>query len=62
MIVPMKKVSLVVLNKDREASLKKLREIGLIHLEKKDGFFRRLIKAAGSKGQGGKRPWDTFLL
>lgn len=35
MIVPMKKVSLVVMNHDREASLQKLRELGVVHLEKK---------------------------
>jgi len=45
-IVPMKKVSLVVLDKHREESLKKLREIGVVHLEKKnvasDGLSRLL--------------------
>jgi V/A-type H+-transporting ATPase subunit I len=35
MIVPMKKVSLVVMEKNREASLKKLREAGVVHLERK---------------------------
>ncbi|MDR1030681.1 MAG: V-type ATP synthase subunit I [Treponema sp.] len=35
MIVPMKKVSLVVMDKTREASLEKLREVGLVHLEKR---------------------------
>jgi V/A-type H+-transporting ATPase subunit I len=33
MIVPMKKVTLVVMDKNREASLEKLRELGIIHLE-----------------------------
>ena len=33
MIVPMKKLSLVVMDKYREASLEKLREIGVVHLE-----------------------------
>ncbi|MDR2633623.1 MAG: V-type ATP synthase subunit I [Treponema sp.] len=35
MIVPMKKVSLVVMDKTREASLEKLREVGVVHLEKR---------------------------
>ncbi|MDL2228873.1 V-type ATP synthase subunit I [Treponema sp. OttesenSCG-928-L16] len=35
MIVPMKKVSLVVMEKTREASLEKLREVGVVHLERK---------------------------
>jgi len=34
-IVPMKKASVVVLDKYREESLRKLREIGVVHLEKK---------------------------
>ena len=38
MIVPMKKVSIVVMEKDREASLEKLREVGVLHLEKKKVF------------------------
>ncbi|MBP5753925.1 MAG: hypothetical protein J6W60_13870 [Treponema sp.] len=37
MIVPMKKVSVVVLNSERKSSLKKLRKIGLIHLEQVEG-------------------------
>jgi len=36
MIVPMKKVSLVVMDKNREESLEKLRKIGVVHPEKKD--------------------------
>jgi V/A-type H+-transporting ATPase subunit I len=35
MIVPMKKVSLVVMDKTREASLEKLRELGVVHVEKR---------------------------
>ena len=35
MIVPMKKVSILVMDKEREASLERLRELGVIHLEKK---------------------------
>ncbi|MDR0589618.1 MAG: V-type ATP synthase subunit I [Spirochaetaceae bacterium] len=36
MIVPMKKVSLVVMEKSRESSLEKLREAGVLHLEKRN--------------------------
>ena len=35
MIVPMKKVSLVVLDRERDSSLEKLRELGIMHLERK---------------------------
>ena len=35
MIVPMKKISLVVMERERVSSLEKLREIGVLHLEKK---------------------------
>ena len=38
MIVPMKKVSCVVMDKDRENSLIKLREAGVLHLEKKQSL------------------------
>jgi len=51
MIVPMKKVSLVVLNKDREASLKKLREIGVVHLEKKSVSSEGLSKLLDRKAK-----------
>lgn len=37
MIVQMKKVSVVVLNAERKASLKKLRKLGLVHLETVEG-------------------------
>jgi V/A-type H+-transporting ATPase subunit I len=40
----MKKVSLVVLNKNREASLRKLRELGVVHLEKKTVSSEALSK------------------
>ncbi|GHU39189.1 V-type ATP synthase subunit I [Spirochaetia bacterium] len=36
MIVPMKKVSILVMDKNKEASLEKIREIGLLHVEKKE--------------------------
>ena len=34
MIVPMKKVSFVVLEEERKEALKKLRKLGVVHLEK----------------------------
>ncbi|GHV89577.1 V-type ATP synthase subunit I [Spirochaetia bacterium] len=49
MIVPMKKVSLVVLDKTREASLKKLRELGVVHLEKKGAVSDSLSKLLDKK-------------
>ncbi|MCR5437740.1 MAG: ATPase [Treponema sp.] len=42
MILPMKKVSIVLLNKEREASLKKLRKLGLVHLETLNGSGEKL--------------------
>ncbi len=42
MIVPMKKVSLVVLDSEREGALKKLRRLGLVHLETVKGEGRCL--------------------
>jgi V/A-type H+-transporting ATPase subunit I len=36
MIVPMKKISLVVMDKSREAALEGLRELGVVHLEKRN--------------------------
>lgn len=42
MIEPMKKVSVVLLNNDRENSLKKLRKLGLLHLEKLEGNSEKL--------------------
>jgi V/A-type H+-transporting ATPase subunit I len=35
MIVPMKKVSIVVMDKDKDAALERLRELGIVHLERK---------------------------
>ena len=42
MIEPMKKVSIVLLNKERESALKSLRKIGLVHLEKVEGSSETL--------------------
>ncbi len=42
MIEPMKKVSVVLLNKEKEEALKALRKIGLVHLEKVDGSSEKL--------------------
>ena len=44
MVVPMKKVSLVVMNKDREESLRLLRRFGVIHLENKSVSSEALTK------------------
>ncbi len=42
MIEPMKKVSVVILNKEKEEALKALRKIGLVHLEKIEGTGDKL--------------------
>jgi V/A-type H+-transporting ATPase subunit I len=48
MIVPMDKVSLVVMDKEKQAALEKLRELGVLHLERKqvqsDALSRLLEK------------------
>ncbi len=44
MIVPMKKVSLVVLESEKERTLKKLRKLGLVHIEAMQGSGQRLIR------------------
>jgi V/A-type H+-transporting ATPase subunit I len=42
MIEQMKKVSIVLLNKEKETALKSLRKIGLVHLEKVEGSSEKL--------------------
>ena len=42
MIVPMKKVSLVVLNKERKDALLQLKKVGVVHLEQIDGSSEQL--------------------
>ena len=42
MIEPMKKVSVVLLNREREEALRNLRKIGLVHLEKLEGASEKL--------------------
>ncbi|NLC92727.1 MAG: ATPase [Treponema sp.] len=42
MIEPMKKVSIVILDKERENALRQLRKIGLVHLEKIEGSSEKL--------------------
>ena len=44
MIVPMKKVSLIVLKKHKETALKKLRKLGLLHIEITEGEGARLLE------------------
>ncbi|AEF81733.1 V-type ATP synthase subunit I [Leadbettera azotonutricia] len=51
MIVPMKKVSLVVMEKSREESLKKLRELGVVHLERKSVSSDTLSKLLDRKAK-----------
>ena len=50
MIVPMKKISIVVMNKTRDASLAKLRDLGLLHIESRpvasDGLSKQLDRRA----------------
>ena len=42
MIEPMKKVSIVLLNKEKQEALKKLRKLGLVHLKKIEGSSEKL--------------------
>lgn len=42
MIVPMKKVSIVVLNKERKNALEQLKKIGVVHLEQLEGSGEKL--------------------
>ena len=42
MIVPMKKVSFVLLEEHRKEALKKLRQLGVVHLEKVNGASEEL--------------------
>ena len=44
MVVPMKKVSLVVMDKHQEESLKKLRDVGVVHIERKNVSSDTLTK------------------
>ena len=52
MIVPMKKVSFVVMDKDRVRSLEKLREAGVVHLERRPVSSDELSKLVDRKGKG----------
>ncbi len=44
MIVPMKKVSLIVLAREKEAALKRLRKLGLLHIEMTEGSGEKLLR------------------
>jgi len=44
MIVPMKKVSLLVMDRDRDSALEKIRELGVVHLERKTASSPALTK------------------
>ena len=56
MVVPMKKIFLVVQNKSQEESLKLLRKIGVVHLERKTVSSNALSKLLESKSKA-----DTAL-
>ena len=64
MIVPMKKVSLVILNKDKETALKVLRKSGLVHLEKIEGTGDKLadIKNKVSKLEAAAGVLESFKV
>lgn len=61
MIVPMKKVSIVVLNKERLQALQELKKAGVVHLEHIDGtgdklskykeFYNNIVAASGILGE-----------
>jgi V/A-type H+-transporting ATPase subunit I len=51
MIVPMKKVSLVVMDKSREASLEELRALGVVHLEKRNVSSAKLSALLDQKAR-----------
>ena len=42
MIVPMKKVSLIIMGDKKEDTLKKLRKLGMVHIEITEGSGERL--------------------
>ena len=46
MIVPMKKVSIIVLDKEKEAALQRLQSLGVMHLERKTVASSKLSKAS----------------
>ena len=51
MIVPMKKVSLVVLDRYKDSALKKLRSLGLIHVEQLQGNSEKLSSSKAIYGR-----------
>ncbi len=59
MIVPMKKVSLVVLDRYKDSALKKLRSLGLVHVEQLQGNSEKL---SSSKAVYGRLELASFLL
>ena len=44
MIVPMKKVSLIIRENKKDETLKKLRKLGIIHIEITEGSGERLVE------------------
>ena len=56
MIVPMKKVALLVRDKDQGGALAKLREVGVVHLEKTNGSSDALAKAVERRNR-----WESAM-
>ncbi|MCL2271096.1 MAG: hypothetical protein FWC24_07135, partial [Treponema sp.] len=54
MIVPMKKVSLVVMEKERDITLEKLRKVGVVHLRKKNVSSDRLEELLEKRARTGQ--------
>ena len=50
MIVPMKKVSLVVLSNERKEALVQLKKVGVVHLEQIEGSGEKLASYKASLG------------
>ena len=51
MIVPMKKITLIVLDREREEALKALRETGVLHVERRDASSQGITALQGEIGK-----------
>ena len=47
MIVPMKKVSLIIMGDKKSETLKKLRKLGILHIESVEGSGKKLEEQKG---------------
>ena len=47
MIVPMKKVSLIIMGDKKSETLKKLRKLGILHIESLEGSGKKLEELKG---------------